>query len=77
MGEQTIYCTVASCYYNEGGDRCRAESIQVRVNPRALGETRFEVGAIGDRQAVTSEQTQCQTFIPRDQGPKPGVRRLS
>jgi hypothetical protein len=74
MAQQTIYCTVNSCYYYGSGDRCRAEKIMVKNNAATLG-TNMEIGSI-DGEAAQSNQTLCHTFVPKQQGPKPGVARL-
>ncbi|MDF2626401.1 MAG: hypothetical protein K0R39_232 [Symbiobacteriaceae bacterium] len=75
MADQQIYCTVNSCYYYGSGDKCKAEKIMVKNNPDTLGNTRMEIGSIGG-EAATSNQTLCQTFIPKAQGPKPGISRM-
>ncbi len=76
MASQQVRCTVSSCYYYGAGDNCVAEEIMVRANPAAMGGADMEVGDIG-RQARESNHTLCETFIPREQGPKPGIRRIS
>ncbi len=79
MGQQSIECTVHSCYYYASGDQCRASAIMVANNPSTIrGQAGTEFGAeLGTPQAATSAHTQCRTFIPEGQGPKPGIRRLS
>jgi hypothetical protein len=72
---QEIYCTVNSCYYYGSGDRCHASKIMVRNNPATLGAARMEVGELG-REARVSNQTLCETFIPQERGPKPGIERI-
>ncbi|HWI64875.1 MAG TPA: DUF1540 domain-containing protein [Symbiobacteriaceae bacterium] len=76
MANQQIYCTVNSCYYYGNGDRCRAEKIEVQNNQATLGNTRMEIGSIGGSDAGRSNQTLCNTFIPKDKGPKPGINRM-
>lgn len=75
MANQQIFCTVNSCYYYGSGDKCKAEKIMVKNNAAALADTRMEIGSIGG-EARNSSQTLCHTFIPKDQGPKPGISRL-
>ncbi|HEY8347235.1 MAG TPA: DUF1540 domain-containing protein [Symbiobacteriaceae bacterium] len=75
MAHQEIYCTVNSCYYYGSGDVCTAQKILIRHNPATLG-TDMEVGALGD-EAHDSAQTLCETFIPKDRGPKPGIARIN
>ncbi|MCG0240009.1 MAG: DUF1540 domain-containing protein [Firmicutes bacterium] len=82
MAQQMIRCRVRSCYYNENGERCLAEVIEVQNNPPGkAGEGRMEFGSLeGDPQvgqAAASTQTMCGTFIPREKGPKSGIRRLT
>lgn len=79
MAVQAIKCQVASCYYNENGSRCLAETIQVQNNYAGKGNAaRMEVGTLeGAAQAAISNQTMCGTFIPKEKGPKEGIRRLS
>lgn len=78
MGEQTIRCTVNTCYYYGTGDRCRASMIMVANNPAAItGDPEAEFSAeLGTFEAATSVHTQCHTFIPKQQGPKQGIKRL-
>lgn len=77
MGRQEIHCSVDSCYYYDNGDRCAAERIMVRNNPGTAGDTRFEAAELGHvPDAHQSVQTMCETFIPRQRGPKPGIQRL-
>ncbi len=75
MASQQIRCTVSSCYYYGAGDNCVAEEIMVRSNPATLGNANMEVGAMGV-EARTSNHTLCETFIPQERGPKPGIRRI-
>lgn len=76
MANQQIFCTVNSCYYYGTGDRCKAEKIMVQNNQATLGRTAdMEVGSLGG-EAGASNQTLCHTFIPKGQGPKPGIGRL-
>ncbi|MFZ5814927.1 MAG: DUF1540 domain-containing protein [Bacillota bacterium] len=75
MANQAIYCTVNSCYYYGAGDNCKAEKIMVRNNPATLGNANMEVGTLGGN-ARESNQTLCETFIPEEKGPKPGIRRI-
>ncbi len=75
MANQEIYCTVNSCYYYGSGDNCKASKIMVRNNPQTLGNANMEIGTIGG-QARESNQTLCETFIPKEKGPKPGIERL-
>lgn len=76
MARQQIECTVSSCFYWGEGDRCYAERIIVTGNPAAIRDARTEFGQLEGRTAARSSDTQCHTFIPRPQGPKPGIRRL-
>lgn len=76
MANQEIYCTVNSCYYWGSGDQCKASRIMVRNNAAGWGKTDMEVGTLGGKDATASNQTLCETFIPKDQGPKPGVARI-
>lgn len=76
MANQQIMCSVDSCYYYGSGDRCRAEKIMVQNNHRTMGNTNMEIGSIGGNDASRSNETLCQTFIPKNQGPKPGINRL-
>lgn len=71
MPQQEILCTVSNCYYNEAGKKCIAEKIQVVMDAHAMGGGKMEVGGIGE--AGNSAKTACQTFVPKQQGPKPGV----
>jgi hypothetical protein len=75
LANQEIYCTVNSCFYYGSGDKCKAEKIMVKNNAATLGSTRMEVGSIGG-EAGESNQTLCNTFITKDQGPKPGIARI-
>lgn len=77
MANQQILCSVNSCYYYGSGDVCKASKIMVQNNHGTLGNnnTRMEVGSIGG-EAGTSNQTLCNTFIPKDKGPKPGIERI-
>lgn len=75
MANQEILCTVSSCFYYAAGDRCAASKIMVRSNPETVGKTDVEVGSIGER-VETSNQTVCETFIPKRLGPKPGIERI-
>lgn len=75
MVNQQIFCAVNSCYYNEDGSKCKASKIMVQNNAATLGNTGMEVGTMGG-EAGRSNQTLCHTFVPRDQGPKPGIDRL-
>jgi hypothetical protein len=75
MPSQEIYCTVNSCYYYGSGDKCKAAKIMVRNNPDTLRNANMEIGTLGG-EARDSNQTLCETFVPRDHGPKPGVERL-
>jgi hypothetical protein len=72
---QQIFCTVNSCYYYGSGDKCAASKIMVQNNPDTLRNANMEIGSIGG-EAAESNQTLCQTFIPKDQGPKPGIERI-
>jgi hypothetical protein len=73
--KQEIFCTVSSCFYYAAGDSCAAAKIMVRNNPSAQGLPDMEIGSLGG-QAETSNQTLCETFIPKRQGPKPGIERI-
>ncbi len=75
MGRQEIYCTVNSCYYYESGDKCMATKIMVKNNATTVRNANMEVGRL-EGQAQQSNQTLCETFIPKEQGPKPGIGRL-
>lgn len=75
MANQEIHCTVNSCYYYGAGDRCRATKIMVKNNPSLIQNTRMEIGSMGG-EAAKSNQTLCETFIPKGQGPKSGIQRL-
>lgn len=75
MASQEIYCTVNSCYYFGSGDRCKASKIMVQNNPATLRNANMEIGTIGG-EAGKSNQTLCQTFVPKDHGPKPGIARI-
>lgn len=75
MAQQEIYCTVNSCYYYGSGDKCAASKIQVQNNPATLRDVNMEIGTIGG-EAGRSNQTLCNTFIPKDKGPKPGIERI-
>jgi len=76
MANQEIYCTVNSCYYYGSGDKCKAEKIMVKNNSATLGNTRMEIGSIGGSDAAQSNQTLCETFIPKNKGPKNGINRM-
>ncbi|BDG61470.1 DUF1540 domain-containing protein [Caldinitratiruptor microaerophilus] len=76
MARQQIECTVSSCFYWGDGDRCHAERIIVTGNPAGIRNARTEFGQLEGRDAAHSSETQCHTFVPRQQGPKPGIRRL-
>lgn len=76
MANQEIYCTVSSCYYYGSGDSCKAAKIMVRNNPETVGKTNMEVGILGG-EARESNQTLCETFIPEEKGPKPGIDRIN
>lgn len=75
MAQQEIYCTVNSCYYYGSGDLCKAAKIMVKNNPATLQNANMEVGTLGG-EARQSNQTLCETFIPKDKGPKPGIERI-
>lgn len=75
MPSQEIYCTVNSCYYYGTGDACKAQKIMVRNNPATLGNTNMEIGTLGG-QAKESNHTLCETFIPKENGPKSGILRI-
>lgn len=75
MSSQEIYCTVNGCYYYGGGDRCKASKIMVQNNAAVLRNANMEIGTLGG-EAAKSNQTLCQTFVPKDQGPKPGIGRI-
>ncbi len=75
MTSQEISCSVNSCFYYGSGDRCRASKIMVKNNPAALGNANMEIGTIGE-EARRSNQTLCETFIPEEKGPKPGIERI-
>lgn len=76
MAQQQIFCTVNSCYYYDNGDKCAASKIMVKNNTATLGNTRMEVGTLGGG-ASRSNETLCETFIPKEQGPKPGIERIN
>lgn len=73
---QEILCSVDSCYYNEAARVCKAARIMVKNNFVHIGDIKMEVGEMG-AEATNSNETLCETFIPREKGPKPGVKRLS
>jgi hypothetical protein len=73
---QEIYCTVSSCFYNGSGDKCKASKIMVKNNPETLRNANMEVGSLGGM-ATQSFETLCETYVPRENGPKPGIERLS
>lgn len=75
MPSQEILCTVSSCFYYAAGDKCAASKIMVRNNSGSDWGSDMEVGSIGE-QAKTSNQTLCETFVPKQQGPKPGIDRI-
>jgi hypothetical protein len=75
LANQQILCTVNSCFYYGSGDKCKAEKIMVKNNETTLRDTRMEIGSIGG-EASNSCQTLCHTFIPKEQGPKPGIARM-
>lgn len=75
MARQVIDCSVASCYYNEGGKACQASRIKVQHNAATLDSAWLEIGALGAAVA-TSNETLCETYIPHGLGPKPGIPRL-
>lgn len=79
MGQQQIKCTVSSCYYYAQGNNCAASSIMVAGDAQAEN-FKYEVGTIGSEAPVhvdSSHETCCATFIPQQQGPKPGIHRLN
>ena len=60
-----IKCKVASCKYNDDGEVCQADEIEVKDD---LGGTdMMEFGYLeGDAAAArTSKETFCETFAPR------------
>lgn len=75
MVQQQIYCTVNSCFYYGKGDLCFAEKIMVKNNPATIQSTKMEVGTLGGV-ARESNQTLCETFVPKEKGPKPGIKRI-
>ena len=75
MASQEIYCSVNSCYYYGSNDVCKASKIMVRNNAATLRNANMEIGSIGG-EASQSNQTLCETFVPRDRGPKPGISRI-
>lgn len=75
MANQEIYCTVNSCFYYGDGDKCKASKIMVKNNPARSGSFNMEVGTIGG-EASHSNQTLCETFVPKGHGPKEGISRL-
>jgi len=82
MGQQAIRCSVSSCFYNANGNKCAASEIMVRHDDElAEGKNaKYEVGTIGGEvgtAARRSNQTCCETFVPLQHGPKPGISRLS
>lgn len=75
MAQQEILCTVDSCYYNDDARVCKAAKIMVQNNFVHLRDVKMEAGSMeGD--ASNSNETLCQTFIPKEKGPKPGINRL-
>jgi hypothetical protein len=66
-----VRCSVSSCYFWQAGNACGAESIWVR---RSTAPVRAEAGrleasgeflAAADDAPLTSEDTCCQTYRPR------------
>ncbi|MGE5676128.1 MAG: DUF1540 domain-containing protein [Mycobacterium leprae] len=76
MPNQEIYCTVNSCFYYGTGNHCEASKIMVKNNAANMQNTRMEIGSIGG-EAQNSNQTLCETFVPKQQGPKPGIDRIN
>lgn len=77
MANQEILCAVNTCYYNEAGRKCKAEKIMVQFNPDVIHGSKMEIGEMGhDAPTHKSTGTLCQTFIPKEQGPKAGIARL-
>lgn len=75
MANQSILCTVNSCYYYGSGDVCKASKIMVKNNSAAMQNAKMEIGALGG-QAQVSNQTLCETFVPQAHGPKQGISRI-
>lgn len=77
MANQEILCTVNTCYYNEDARVCKAEKIMVKFNPDVIHGSRMEVGEMGhDAATHKSIGTLCETFVPKEHGPKAGINRL-
>lgn len=74
MTKQEVLCSVRSCFYNGSGS-CKAATIQVNPNPAMLRSANYEIGELG-AQAESSMQTLCETFVPRNHGPKRGIPRM-
>jgi hypothetical protein len=75
MAQQEILCTVDTCYYNDDARVCKASKIMVKNNIVQLSDIKMEVGSMG-KDASSSNETLCETFIPKEKGPKPGIQRL-
>lgn len=56
-----IRCSVENCYYNEDGEICEANGIEVAKN--FFGNNDMEAGTLGAK-PEDSNQTKCVTFKP-------------
>jgi hypothetical protein len=59
-----IKCSVSSCQYNDDGEVCKADEIEVRNNFGATDDMEFG-DMEGETGARTSMETCCETFVPR------------
>jgi hypothetical protein len=74
VAKQEILCSVRSCFYN-GHGLCSASKIQVNPNPATIRSANWEIGEMGAKPEA-SMQTLCETFVPREHGPKAGISRI-
>lgn len=61
-----VKCIVQGCHYWGTGNKCNADSIEVRYTdktPRPTSDVEF--GLIGDKSKETTENTCCETFKPK------------
>jgi hypothetical protein len=69
--DNRIKCNVDSCGYWGQGNQCLAREILVDNTRRGgTGRGDMEIGRIGEGrgEAGTSDDTCCETFVPRGQG---------
>lgn len=68
-----IRCAVSGCYFWQLGNVCSADTIWVKPNrPNTPGNAgRLEAGAFltPKRQQMTSDDTCCETFRPKEHEP--------